>query len=82
MKKAFENIPDILEMLEKILKEGNVSSKETKKLMEKSENMSNGTVQGVSWSDFEWKSFETQMTVIMEKTPVIENVTEPEISLS
>ena len=69
-------------MLEKILKEGNVSSKETKKLMEKSENMSNGTVQGVSWSDFEWKSFETQMTVIMEKTPVIENVTEAEISLS
>lgn len=82
LKKAFENIPDILEMLEKILKEGNVSSKETKKLMEKSENMSNGTVQGVSWSDFEWKSFETQMTVIMEKTPVIENVTEAEISLS
>ena len=49
---------------------------------EESENISNGTAQGVSWSDFEWKSYETQMTVSMEKTPVIEGVAEGEVSLS
>jgi len=81
-KKAFEDAPDILEILEKILKEDRISSKEAKKLMKESENVSNETVQGVSWSDFEWKSFETQMTVSMEKTPIIESITEMEISLS
>ena len=82
LKKAFENMPDIIEILEKILKEGKVSNKEAKKLMEESESISDETVQGISWSDFEWKSFETQMTVSMEKTPVIESITEAEISLS
>lgn len=43
---------------------------------EGAENISSETVQGVSWSDFEWKSYETQMTILMEKTPVIEGVVE------
>lgn len=49
---------------------------------EGTENISNETAQGVSWSDYEWKSYETQMTVLLEKTPVIEGVAEGEISLS
>lgn len=82
LKNVFEDMPDIIEILEKISKESKISSKETKKLMEELENVLNKTIQGVSWSDFEWKSFETQMTVSMEKTPVIESVTEAELSLS
>jgi len=81
-KNVFEDVPDILEILEKILKESRISSKEAKKLTEELGNISNETVQGVSWSDFEWKSFETQMTVSIERTPIIESVTEGEISLS
>lgn len=38
--------------------------------------------QGVSWSDFEWKSYETQMGVSMEETPLIENISEGELRLS
>ena len=49
---------------------------------EKEENTVNETAEGVSWSDFEWKSYETQMTVSMEKMPVIEGVEEGEISLN
>lgn len=49
---------------------------------EKSENASDETAQGVSWSDFEWKSYETKMTVSMEGTPAIESVAVGELSLS
>ena len=49
---------------------------------EGTENILNETVQGVSWSDFDWKSYETQMSILLEKIPVIEGVAEGEINLS
>lgn len=35
---------------------------------------SNATSQGVSWSDFEWKSYGTQMSVSMDATPSVTGV--------
>lgn len=46
------------------------------------ENSVNESMQEVSWSDFEWKSYETQMSVTMEETPEIEGVSEGEIILN
>lgn len=45
-------------------------------------NSANESLQGVSRSDFEWKSYETQMSVMMGETPEIEGVSEGEIILN
>ncbi len=58
------------------------SEKEVSQLDESSENNSNESVQGVSWSDFEWKSYESQISVSMEEIPKVEDISEGEIYLS
>ena len=36
--------------------------------------------QGVSWSDFEWKSYETQMSVTIDGTPSITGIEKGEVN--
>lgn len=42
---------------------------------------SNATTQGVSWSDFEWKSYEAQMHVTLDGTPSVTSVEKGEFIL-
>ncbi len=80
-KKLLETAPDLYAMAMASAAISENRAKESIK-REELENVSNGTVQGVCWSDFEWKSYETQMTVSMEGLSVIENVVEGEIRIS
>ncbi len=81
-KKLMETNPGLyaMAMVAAAMSEKRAAQSEIESINEEgAENISNETAQGVSWSDFEWKSYETQMTVLMEKTPVIEGVAEGEI---
>lgn len=40
----------------------------------------NNNVQGVEWSQFEWKTYETQMTVSMEDTVEIQGISENSVT--
>lgn len=84
-KKLMEMNPDLyaMAMAAAAMSEKRAEQSEIESINEEgAENISNETVKGVSWSDFDWKSYETRMTILMEKTPVIEGVAEGEISLS
>ncbi len=84
-KKLMETNPDLyaMAMATVAMSEKRVEQSEIESInKEGAENISKEIAQGVSWSDFEWKSYETQMTILMEKMPVIEGVAEREICLS
>ncbi len=82
-KKLMETNPGLYAMATAAMSEKRAEQSEIESInKEGAENISNETAQGVSWSDFKWKSYETQMTILMEKMPVIEGVAEREISLS
>lgn len=53
-----------------------------REIMHKEEQPETGGEQGVSWSDLEWKHYETQMKVSVNETVSVESVAEGEILLS
>lgn len=42
----------------------------------------NNSIQGVKWSQFEWKTYESQMTVSLEDTVEIQGISENSVTLS
>lgn len=84
MKKLMEINPQLyaMAMALRIMSEGQEKQNGTEMASEEKSAEDNDIVQGVNWSDFEWKSYDTQMTVSMNGSPAVENIKEGEISLS
>nr|WP_320027110.1 hypothetical protein [uncultured Acetobacterium sp.] len=81
LKKLMETSPQLyaMAMAAKIVAES--QEKQTKPEMTGDEepSESNAAAQGVSWSDFEWKSYETQMSVTMDGTPSVTDIEKGEV---
>lgn len=73
-KNAFSNTTDTIDILEKLF-DTKEMSKQYKSALKEYENMQGG----VSWSQFEWKTFDTQMKVSIEDTIKIEDISKGEI---
>lgn len=81
LKKLMETSPQLyaMAMAAKAMAESQERQTETTGNEETSK--SNAATQGVSWSDFEWKSSETQMHVTLDGTPSITSVEKGEVIL-
>ena len=75
-RKALDGVPDSLRMLLEINTTENVPgySEKQKKQYNDAIKAYENTGNGVSWSQFEWKTYDTQMTVTFADTPKIESI--------
>lgn len=75
-RKALDGVPDRLRMLLGINNTENVPeySEKQKKQYNDTIKAYENTGNGVSWSQFEWKTYDTQMTVTFEDTAKIESI--------
>lgn len=75
-RKALDGVQDSLRMLLEINTTENVPgySEKQKKQYNDAIKAYENTGNGVSWSQFEWKTYDTQMTVTFEDTPQIESI--------
>ncbi len=81
LKKAFEEIPEMLEMMLEMLFGKSEQLGKNDEQFDYAETYENSS-SGVSWSQFEWKYYDTQMTVSFEETAKIENIFKGEIILN
>lgn len=75
-RKAFDGVPDRLRMLLGINNTENVPeySEKQKKQYNDAIKAYENTGNGVSWSQFEWKTYDTQMTVTFEDSVKVESI--------
>ena len=73
-KNAFGNMADTIDILEELF-DTKAMSKQYNSALKAYEN----TRDGVSWSQFEWKTYDTQMKVSVEDTIKIEDISKGEI---
>lgn len=81
LKRAFGNVPDGLRMLLEIDLDTSKHPGEKKNYLnalKAYENMGGG----VSWSQFEWKTYDTQMKVFVDKNIQVESISKGEITLN
>lgn len=76
LKKLMETSPQLyaMAMAAKAMAESQEKQTETEITGNEEASKSNAVTQGVSWSDFEWKSYETQMSVTIDGTPSVTGV--------
>lgn len=81
LKKLMETSPQLyaMAMATKIMAESQEKQTETEITGTEETSKSNAAAQGVSWSDFERKSYETQMSVTMDGTPSVTGVEKGEV---
>ena len=75
-RKALDGVPDSLRMLLEINNTENVPeySEKQKKQYNDAIKAYDHTGNGVSWSQFEWKTYDTQMTVTFEDSVKVESI--------
>ena len=75
-RKALDGVPDSLRMLLEINNTENVPeySEKQKKQYNDAIKAYDHTGNGVSWSHFEWKTYDTQMTVTFEDSVKVEGI--------
>ncbi len=83
LKKLMETSPQLytMAMAAKAMAESQEKQAETQITGNEETSKSNTATQGVSWSDFEWKSYETQMSVTIDGTPSVTGVEKGEVIL-
>ncbi len=83
LKKLMETSPQLyaMAMAAKAMAESQEKQTETEITGNEETSKNNAATQGVSWSDFEWKSYETQMSVTIDGTPSVTGVEEKEVTL-
>lgn len=81
IKKLLDSNPLLymMTMISKNMAERNEIQKEKAREAYKNFNFSGD---GVSWSQFEWKTYETQMTISLGSTPFIQNISKGEVVLN
>lgn len=77
LKKAFGSMTDTVDILEAIL-----NTKVTPKQYENASKAYENAQGGVSWSQLEWKTYDTQMEVSIEDTIKIEGISKGEVILN
>lgn len=79
-RKALDGVPDSLRMLLEINNTENVPeySEKQKKQYNDAIKAYDHTGNGVSWSQFEWKTYDTQMTVTFEDSLKVESISKME----
>ena len=77
LKKAFGSMTDTVDILEAIL-----NTKVTPKQYENASKAYENAQDGVSWSQFEWKTYDTQMEISIEDTIKIEDISKGEVILN
>lgn len=83
MKKLMETNPQLYAMAMALRNTEEKKERPDKKgILQEEERTQAGRTQGVSWSEFEWKTYETQMEVSVKETVSVEAVTEGEVLLS
>ncbi|WP_303872074.1 hypothetical protein [Acetobacterium wieringae] len=83
LKKLMETSPQLyaMAMAAKAMAESQERQTEAETTGNEETSKSNAATQGVSWSDFEWKSYETQMHVTLDGTPSVTSVEKGEVVL-
>ncbi|MBD5543337.1 MAG: hypothetical protein HDR01_03575 [Lachnospiraceae bacterium] len=76
-KKAFGSMIDTVDILDEIL-----GKKAMSKQYENATKAYKNTQDGVSWSQFEWKTYDTQMKISVEDTIKVEDISKGEIIIS
>lgn len=83
MKKLMEVSPQLYAMAMELKNMADEQEKhKSKGVVAKEQQEEGNAAEGVSWSDFEWKSFETQMTVSTKGNPSVGSITEGVVSLN
>jgi len=77
LKKAFGNMADSVDIVAKIL-----GAKVMPKQYENASKAYENAQGGVSWSQFEWKTYDTQMKISIEDTIKVEDISKGEIIIS
>ena len=83
LKKLMETSPQLyaMAMATKTIAESQEKQTETEITENEETSKSNAATQGVIWSDFEWKSYETQMSVTIDGTPSVTSIEKGEVIL-
>lgn len=83
LKKLMETSPQLyaMAMAAKTIAKSQERQTETEVTGNEETSKSNVASQGVSWSDFEWKSYETQISITIDGTPSVTSVEKGEVIL-